>query len=138
MAYAALGAAIAGDIATASDLVADLTSDSDPTRLYGVHSGIADAAAHLLAKVYGDRAPDLHAGGRWSVQQLGLSSIADPLHVAYSVRFTVAYANGDKAACLALYQGAAELGGEHLARCTAQLITDVAGLGRTALERLPG
>ncbi|MBK3625470.1 hypothetical protein JHN59_11550 [Streptomyces sp. MBT49] len=134
-AYAALGAAISGDNEVVNRLFAELDEQIGSERMYDVHSGIAHAGEHLLHRIYQERAPDVAAGGIWTVDLLRPDAFGEEPHGMYALRFLVAYANHDHATCIALFRAAESLGPDHVAACTWQLVSDIAMLARSVLDR---
>ncbi|MFE7928361.1 hypothetical protein ACFU6S_06405 [Streptomyces sp. NPDC057456] len=134
-AYAALGAAISGDTEIVNTLFAELDEQIGSERMYDVHSGIAHAGEHLLYRIYQEQAPNVAAGGIWTVELLRPQAVDEEPHAMYAIRFLVAYANRDHATCIALFRAAESHGRDHVAACTWQLVSDIATLARSVLDR---
>ncbi|MEV6738620.1 hypothetical protein AB0N14_17495 [Streptomyces sp. NPDC051104] len=146
--YAALAAAMDGDADTAADHIQAVATDGDINRIYGICCALGHAATRSLQVTFGDQAPQPSRGDMWVLQQLEpelrpdrAQSGEDSPAQLFSLRFIVAYANGDTAADEALFEAAAQIGDEHLVRCVVQLVADTAGLcsmGHAALGTTPG
>ncbi|MER6976020.1 hypothetical protein ABT317_02930 [Streptomyces carpinensis] len=146
--YAALAAQMGGDADTAAEHIQAVALDGDINRVYGMCCAFAYAAHHSLQILFGDQAPQPERGEMWIVRQLepelrpdrrdsGVTTAED----LFSLRFIVAYANGDHDTDEAVFTAAAQIGGEHLVRCVAALVADAAGLcnaGHAHLGTTPG
>ncbi|MET8609720.1 hypothetical protein [Streptomyces misionensis] len=146
--HAALAAAMDGDADTAAEHIQAVAADGDINRIYGICCAIGHAAHRSLQVMFGEQAPKAERGDLWVLRQLEpelrpnrhLAGDGDPVQL-FSMRFIVAYANGDTATDEALFEAAARIGGEHLVRCVVQLLIDTAGLcnaGHAALGTAPG
>jgi len=133
VAFAALGALVEGNPDRASDLTALLGMDSDGPRMYGVLCGIAICGERVLRDTYGDRAPDLARGGRWSVDEIHPGALDEKPEHGFALHFLVARCNEDDAESLRLFEELYAGGAEAYVRGVAQLLADVATLCIAAL-----
>ncbi|MER5699646.1 hypothetical protein ACWDBO_37365 [Streptomyces mirabilis] len=131
--HEALGAAITGDGDRAADIVAQLGLDSDAARMLGVCYAIAEAGHKALRMSFGDAAPNPLRGDYWMIEQLDAGALDDPVQ-GFASRFLVAYCNGDRDMARAHYEAALQAGPEVFVGGVCQLLIDVAGLARAAIE----
>lgn len=128
VAFAALGALVEGNPDRASDLTALLGMDSDGPRMYGVLCGIAICGERVLRDTYGERAPHLARGGRWSVDEIHPGAFAEKPEQGFSLYFLVARCNQDDTESLRLFRKLRSNGPEAYVRGVGQLLADVATL----------
>lgn len=134
----ALACAVGKDTNGAATALDTLAKQSTDNQMYGVCCAIAAAGVHALKKIYGERAANLANGDMWALQELVPGSAdADPPH-AFAIRFLVAYANEDTATTLALYDVAAGASGEQYVDSVCALLSNVAGITRTAIDMQQG
>jgi hypothetical protein len=103
--------------------------------MYGVCCAIAEAGAFMLRKIYGDQAPTTPDDGMWVLQPLVPDAVDRDPAKAFSMRFLIAYANGDRDTTLALFDAALASGGDQYVDSVSSLLADVAGITRLALEQ---
>jgi hypothetical protein len=134
----ALGAAIAGDADKAADLVTRLGVDSDANRMLGVCYAFAGAGHKSLQAIYGDAAPNPAHGDAWILEQLEPGALDNDPMQAFASRFLIAFCNGQLDTAQAHYETALIAGPEVFVGGVCQLLIDVAGLARAALEQAEG
>ncbi|MER6191806.1 hypothetical protein [Streptomyces cyaneofuscatus] len=133
--FEALAHAVDGNAAEAATALMTIGQASDNNRMYGVCCAIASAGTHALGLVYGDRAPKPGTTDMYVLQELEPGAIeADPPK-AFAVRFLTAYANGDTATCMALFDAALRSSDDEYVDSVCALLADVAGIYRLALDR---
>lgn len=132
--HEALGAAMRGDGDRAADLVTQLGIDSDAARMLGVCYAIAEAGHKALRMSFGDAAPNPLRGDMWMIEQLEDGALDDPVQ-GFATRFLVAYCNGDRDMARAHWEAALEAGPEVFVGGVCQLLIDVAGLARAAIDQ---
>lgn len=128
-----LGAAIAGDGAEASAVLASLGTSLDGAGMYGVCCAVAEAGKRWLHTIYGDQAPQ-PGEGMWTLTEPQPGALADPAAV-FGRRFLVAWANDDRDSAMALFSAAAQAAPEHYVDSVCALVIGVAELGRRVLEQ---
>lgn len=128
----ALASTIAGDAERAADKLTEVGSQCDSAEMYGVCCALAAAGRQALTKIYG---PSFNqAGGdMFALQELAPGE-TDPAEM-FSMRFLIAYANGDTPTCMALYSAADKASDEDFVSSVSSLLINVAGLSRLALDR---
>ncbi|MEU7323330.1 hypothetical protein ABZ682_22685 [Streptomyces griseoviridis] len=132
----ALAAAISNDINRAVELVTQLVTDSDATRMYSVCTAFAEAGHRALRYTFGDKAPRPENGDFWIVEQLEEGTLDAAPAQAFASRFLIAHCNGDQASTTAQYETALIAGPEVFVGGVMRLVADVAGLARTAIKEL--
>lgn len=134
MAFDALAHAVAGDTDKTAEILTAIGEGSDFHQMYGVCCGFAEAGHHMLKQLYGDHAPKPGTDDMWAIQPLIPGALDDPVK-AFSVRFLIAHCNGDRDTTLALYDTAAQAAPEDFVASVCQLLTDIAGISRLAIEK---
>jgi hypothetical protein len=129
-----IGHAIDGHADRAATLLQQIGVASDPSEMYGMCCAIAEVGKAALTKFYGDRAPDPARGDMWAMQELQPGAAVDDPAKGFSMRFLVAYANGDGASTVALYNTALGASDDEYVSSVAALLADVAGIARLALK----
>lgn len=129
-----ISAAVDRNAEDATDLLAQVMTDGDTNRGYGVCCAIATAGERAMNVLFGDKAPAIEHGGQWVVEQLKPGGLDDP-HKAFAVRFLIAYANGQTDTARTHFETMAKAGPHAYVAGVSQLLCDVAGLCRTALEQ---
>ncbi|MGW2951594.1 hypothetical protein [Streptomyces eurythermus] len=130
----ALTAAVVGDADRAAGLIARLGVDSDAHRMFGVCCAIAEAGHRALRLCFGEAAPDPSQGDMWMIEQLEAGALDNPVQ-AFASRFLVAYSNGDRETARAHWETALAAGPEVFVGGVCQLLVDVAGLTRAAMQQ---
>lgn len=133
--FEALAYGVAGDAEHAAGLLIDVCSQSDANRVYGVCCGLAESGALMLRKIYGDQAPTSPDDGMWVMQELPSSEGAVDAPHRFSVRFLIAWANGDHETTLALYNAAVHASDDEYTESVCALFTNVVGIMRLALDQ---
>lgn len=133
--YEALAHGVAGDAHRATDLLTEVGSQCDTSQMYGVCCGLAEAGAMMLRKFYGDQAPKTADDGMWVIQELRPGAGVEDPPKLFSVRFLIAWANGDHDTTMALFSAALKASGEQYIDSIAALFADVVGITRLALEK---
>lgn len=132
----ALANAIAGNADGAATVLETLgQQDDDGHLMYGVCCALASAGHFALKKIYGDRAPRPGSGGMWAMEQLRPGALDDDPADTFSLRFLIAYANGDTDTCLALYETACRASDEQYVKSVIALLKNVAGITSLALDQ---
>ncbi|MEU0317086.1 hypothetical protein [Nocardioides sp. NPDC006273] len=130
-----LGKAVAGDICGAATALQTIGMASDNSRMYGVCCAIAEAGKHVLHQLYGEHAPRPGTPDMFVMQELVPGATADDPAEAFALRFLTAWANGDRATTLALFNAALDASDEEYVSSVGALLANVAGLCRLALKR---
>ncbi|WP_282686296.1 MULTISPECIES: hypothetical protein [unclassified Streptomyces] len=133
--FEALAHAIDGNASEAATALMTIGQASDDNRMYGVCCAIASAGTHALSLVYGDRAPKPGTSDMYVLQELKPGAIDGDPPKAFAVRFLTAYANGDTATCMALFNAALRSSDDEYVSSVCALLADVAGIYRLALDR---
>ncbi|WP_413102263.1 hypothetical protein [Streptomyces sp. Inha503] len=133
--YEAIAHAVAGEADQAATNLITLGQGSDDNQMYGVCCAIAEAGAHMLRKIYGDRAPKTPDEGMWAIQPLKPGAVDENPPKAFAVRFLIAYANGDQQTTLALFNAALHSDGNQYVDSVCALLADVAGITRLAIDQ---
>lgn len=133
--FEALAHGVAGDAHRATDLLTTVGSQCDTSQMYGVCCGIAEVGAMMLRKLYGDRAPKSADDGMWVLQELRPGAGTTDPPKMFSVRFLIAWANGDSDTTMALFNAAVKASDEQYIDSIAALFADVVGVTRLALEK---
>lgn len=130
-----LGLAVGGDINGAATILQNVGMASDDHRMYGVCCGLAEAGKHVLHQLYGDQAPRPGTTDMFVMQELVPGATADDPPATFALRFLTAWANGDRATTLALFEAALSASDEEYVSSVGALLANVAGLCRLALKR---
>lgn len=133
--YNALAYAVSGDTERAFELINAVGSSCDVKEMYGVCGGIAETGALMLRKIYGDNAPQSPEDGMWTFEELRPGAGADDPPKLFSMRFLIAWANGDRDTTLALYDTALKAGPDAYTESVCALFADVVGITKLALEQ---
>ncbi|WP_393075132.1 hypothetical protein [Streptomyces sp. LN704] len=133
--FEALACGVAGERDTAIDKLNSVCEDADGPRMYGVCCALAEAGAHMLRRVYGDAAPTTPEDGMWVVQELQPGAMEDDPAKAFSMRFLIAWANGDRDTTDALFTAATRASNEQYIDSVCALFVDVIGITRLALDQ---
>lgn len=134
--YEALAHAVAGDTEGAFDRLNSVCEQADRPRMYGVCCGLAEAGAHMLRKLYGDRAPKTPEDGMFVLHELQPGAVDKDPAKAFSIRFLTAWANGDRDTTDALFTAATRASDEQYVDSVCALFADVVGICRLALDEL--
>lgn len=132
--FEALALGVAGDSDNAIDKLNSVCEDADGPRMYGVCCALAEAGAHMLRRVYGDKAPASPADGMFVLQELEPGAVGKDPAKAFSVRFLTAWANGDTDTTDALFTAATRASNEQYIDSVCALFADVIGITRLALD----
>ncbi|MFG2826062.1 hypothetical protein ACGFWI_01040 [Streptomyces sp. NPDC048434] len=132
--YEALDRAVAKDAAGAADALSAVGENSDNHQMYGVCCGIAAMAVEVMTTQFGMKL-DPDNGDLMVIEPLFPNATFRGPAEAFSMRFIVAYANGDKDTALALYKSAGEAGPEQFTESVSSLLADTAGITRLALDQ---
>jgi hypothetical protein len=130
-----LGLAVAGDVPGAATALQEIGMAGDTNRMFGVCCALAEAGRHVLHQLYGDQAPRPGTSDMFVLQELVPGATDQDPPKAFALRFLTAWANGDRATCMALYDAALEASDEEYVSSVAALLADVAGLCRLALKQ---
>lgn len=133
--YEALAHGVAGDGDTAFDKLNSVCEDADQPRMYGVCCGLAEAGAHMLRRIYGDKAPKTPDDGMFILQELEPGAVGKDPAKAFSIRFLTAWANGDTDSTDALFTAATHASNEQYIDSVCALFADVIGITRLALDQ---
>lgn len=133
--YEALAHGVAGDHDGAINKLNTVCEDADSPRMYGVCCGLAEAGAHMLRRIYGDNAPKTPDDGMWFMQQLQPGATDSDPAKTFSMRFLIAWANGDRDTADALFTAATHASNEQYIDSVCALFADVIGLARLALDQ---
>lgn len=133
--YEALAHGVAGDGDTAFDKLNSVCEDADQPRMYGVCCGLAEAGAHMLRRIYGDKAPKTPDDGMFILQELEPGAVGKDPAKAFSIRFLTAWANGDTDSTDALFTAATHASNEQYVDSVCALFADVIGITRLALDQ---
>ncbi|WP_233646756.1 hypothetical protein [Streptomyces sp. BSE6.1] len=130
----ALARAVDGDDDGAAMTVCEIGIRSSPDQfdVYKACCGFAEAGRQALVKLYGGRVPDPARGETWAMLPLGAGEADAP--DTFSMRFLVAFANGDQPTMLALWRAALLADNDQYVASVASLLRDVATLVRKANE----
>jgi hypothetical protein len=126
----AIGQIIEQDGPAAADTLTEIGENSDGYQMFGVCCAMAEAAKHLLPKIFGPQPEDTF----WVLESLVPGGLTDDPAKAFSVRFIVAWANGDRATAKALFDAAICASTEEYVDSVSALLIDVGGFARLALE----
>ncbi|MEV6504849.1 hypothetical protein AB0M61_01845 [Streptomyces sp. NPDC051642] len=132
--YEALAHGVAGDTEGAFNNLNTVCEEADQPRMYGVCCGLAEAGAHMLRKLYGERAPKSPEDGMFFLQELEPGAVGEDPAKAFSVRFLTAWANGDTDTTDALFSAATHASNEEYVDSVCALFADVVGICRLALD----
>jgi hypothetical protein len=132
--YEALAHGVAGDSEGAINKINSVCEGADTARVYGVCCGLAEAGAHMLRQIYGDKAPKTPEEGMFVLQELEPGALGKDPAKAFSVRFLTAWANGDRDSTGALFDAALRGTNEQYIDSVCALFADVVGITRLALE----
>lgn len=124
-----VGHAINGHSDQAAATLMLIGANSTDHEMYGVCCGFATLGVKALEQIYGKQ----HAGD-WGLTELEPGSLTAHPAKTFSVRFLVAYANGDTDTCLALYLAALKADDHQYIESVTALVADVAGITRLALK----
>jgi hypothetical protein len=125
-------AALDGDPYAGADALTAIYETRDPHDMYAACCGFANIAYRAMMKSFGmTEAPK---GSFWGVQVLKDTAFKDDPCGAFASRFIAAYANDDNDTTFALFKAAVEVGPEHFVDCVSRLVSDTAGIHRTAME----
>jgi hypothetical protein len=133
--YEALAHGVAGDGDTAIDKLNTVCEDADGPRMYGVCCALAEAGAHMLRRVYGDKAPKTPDDGMWIMQELRPGDTDNDPAKTFSMRFLIAWANGDQDTTDALFTAATHASNEQYIDSVCALFADVIGITRLAMDQ---
>lgn len=133
----ALVNAVDGNAHQAATALQTLGQQSDGNEMYGVCCALSEAGVIALRRIYGDRAPKPGTADMWAMQQLTPTAGDDPAE-QFSLRFLIAYANGDKPTALALYNAAYKASDEEYVDSIGALLATVAGITRLSLDKTRG
>ncbi|MFI1562151.1 hypothetical protein ACH4ZX_03655 [Streptomyces sp. NPDC020490] len=133
--FEALAHGVAGDRDNAIGKLNSVCEDADGPRMYGVCCALAGAGAHMLRRIYGDKAPKTPEEGMFVLQELQPGAMGDDPAKAFSVRFLTAWANGDTDTTDALFTAATRASGEQYIGSVCALFADVIGITRLALDQ---
>lgn len=128
--FEALAYAVAGEADKAATNLITLGQNCDDNEMYGTCCAIAEAGAFMLRKLYGDAAPKTPEQGMWVLQPLVPNAVDQDPAKAFSLRFLIATANGDRPTTLALFNAALGSGGDQYVDSVSALLADVAGITR--------
>lgn len=132
--FEALAHGVAGEADNAIGKLNTVCEDADGPRMYGVCCALAEAGAHMLRRIYGDKAPKTPEDGMWIMQEFGPGITADPAK-AFSMRFLIAWANGDRDTTNALFTAATHANNEQYIDSVCALFADVIGITRLAMDQ---
>jgi hypothetical protein len=133
LALKALALAVGDRSAEAATILHRLLQDGDVQRVYGLCCGFAEGGRKALLKRAGGRAPIFANGESWGIQELRPGQ--DDPAAAFSVRFLVAHANGERDTARAHYVALLKAGDECTrVRAVARLFSDIAALCRDVTE----
>jgi hypothetical protein len=133
--YEALAYAVAGEADKAATNLVTLGENCDDNEMYGTCCAIAEAGAFMLRKLYGDKAPTTPEEGMWVLQPLVPGAVDQDPAKAFSMRFLIATANGDRPTTLALFNAALHAGGDEYVDSVGSLLADVAGITRLVMDQ---
>lgn len=133
--FEALAHGVAGDGDTAIDKLNTVCEDADGPRMFGVCCALAEAGAHMLRRIYGDKAPKTPEDGMWVMQELQPGAMGDDPAKAFSMRFLIAWANDDRDTANALFTAATHASNEEYIDSVCALFADVIGITRLALDQ---
>lgn len=133
--YEAIAHGVAGDGDTAFDKLNSVCEDADQPRMYGVCCALAEAGAHMLRRIYGDKAPKTPDDGMFILQELEPGAVGKDPAKAFSIRFLTAWANGDTDSTDALFTAATHASDEQYVDSVCALFADVIGITRLALDQ---
>ena len=133
--FEALAHGVAGEADTAIDKLNSVCEDADGPRMYGVCCALAETGAHMLRRVYGDTAPKTPEDGMWIMQELAPGAMDGDPAKAFSMRFLIAWANGDRDTANALFTAATRASSEQYIDSVCALFADVIGITRLALDQ---
>jgi hypothetical protein len=126
----AIGQIIVNDGDGAADTLTTLGENSDGYQMFGVCCALAEAARHLLPKIFGPLPEDTF----WVLESLVPGGLTDDPAKAFSVRFIVSWANGDRETAQALFHAAISGSTEEYVDSVSALLIDVGGFARLALD----
>lgn len=135
--HRALACAVAKDAEGAADALSAVGENSDNWQMYGTCCAIAAMAVEVMTRHLG-MAFDSNAGDMMVIEPLIPDATFRSPAEAFSMRFIVAYANGDKDTTLALYKAAGEAGPQQFTDSVSSLLADTAGIARLALDQQAG
>jgi hypothetical protein len=133
--FEALAHGVAGEADTAIDKLNSVCEDADGPRMYGVCCALAEAGAHMLRRIYGDKAPKTPEHGMWIMQELQPGAMEGDPAKTFSMRFLIAWANGDRDTTNALFTAATHASNEQYIDSVCALFTDVIGITRLAMDQ---
>jgi hypothetical protein len=128
-----LAAGVSGDLDRAASLLTELVKDSTAERMLGICYAFADAGHKALRHHYGDQAPTGKDGNYWALEPLTPDMLDEPGQV-FATRFLVAWCNDDRKMACALFEAALITDIETFVNGVYQLVADVIGLIRGALD----
>jgi len=133
--FEALAHGVAGESDTAIDKLNSVCEGADGPRMYGVCCALAEAGAHMLRRIYGDKAPKTPDEGMFVLQELQPGATDNDPAKAFSMRFLIACANGDRDTTNALFTAATRASNEEYIGSVCALFADVIGITRLALDQ---
>jgi hypothetical protein len=136
--FEALAHGVSGDADTAIDKLNTVCEGADGPRVYGVCCSLAEAGAHMLRRIYGDRAPKSPEDGMYVLQELQPGAMNGDPAKTFAVRFLIAWANDDRDTTHALFTAATRASNEQYIDSVCALFADVVGLTRLALDQKEG
>jgi len=136
--FEALAHGVAGDADTAIGKLNTVCEGADGPRIYGVCCALAEAGAHMLRRIYGDKAPKTPEDGMFVLQELQPGAMNDDPAKAFAVRFLIAWTNGDRDTTNALFTAATRASNEQYIDSVCALFVDVIGITRLAVEQTEG
>lgn len=107
--------------------------DSDVEQVFTMCCGFAESGRVAMVAMAKEHAPIFANGESWGITELQPGAAEDPAAV-FSVRFLVAWANGEKDTARALYDGLLSTGEAAAIVGVGRLFGDIAKLIRTAGE----
>jgi hypothetical protein len=133
--FEALAHGVAGEGDNAIDKLNSVCEGADGPRMYGVCCALAAAGAHMLRRIYGDKAPKTPEDGMWIMQELQPGAMKDDPAKAFAMRFLIAWTNGDTDTTNALFAAATRASNEQYIDSVCALFADVIGITRLALDQ---
>ena len=133
--FEALAHGVAGESDTAIDKLNSVCEGADSPRMYGVCCALAETGAHMLRRIYGDKAPKTPDEGMFVLQELQPGATDNDPAKAFSMRFLIAWANGDRDTANALFTAATRASSEQYIDSVCALFADVIGITRLALDQ---
>lgn len=133
--WEALEHACTGNGRGAADALYRIGTSTDDHGVYGACCAFAEAGHQILCRIYGDQIP---AEAQWGIAELEPGTLAADAPKTFAVRFLVAYANGQRDTCLALFNAAVNASGEDYVDSVSALLVTVGQLGQLAFREQTG